>query len=351
MNLRNESISLLLSLIALLCIPCGIVIASFAVRRLRSNRTIPFRAVMGSCATAATITVAITLIISLILKATGFFDQQFYRPSARTYGALTELGIQPENVSFSSADGTKLHGWFLRPDVEPVGTVICFHGSDRNISHTTRNVYWMTEHGFNLFVFDYRGYGQSEGKPDRNGLVEDSAAAVDYVLTRRDVRPDRIILYGQSMGGQLALNAASLRLDVGIRLVISEATYARHSYHLSDKLGQFGPLWLVKWAGWLLTSDKYSGEKAIASLESTPVLLVHGTSDTGVSPYHSQRLFGAASDPKELWLYDGAGHLQIFNQPSDQQRLVAYIKSLLPDAFDGGGDAAGSDPTDKRDTE
>lgn len=311
----------------------------------------PFKGVLGTCVTAVTITVAITLVISLILKATGFFDQQFYRPSARTYGAQAELGLQPETVSFASADGTMLHGWFLRSNGELLGTVICFQGSDRNITHTTRNVYWLTQRGFNVFVFDYRGYGRSEGTPNRKGLVEDSAAAIDYVMTRSDARPDRIVLYGQSMGGQLALNAASLRKDAGICLVIAEATYARQSYHLSDKLGQFGPLWLVKWAGWLLTSDEYSGESAIADLQSTPVLLVHGNSDTGVRPYHSERLFNAAVGVKEIWRYEGLGHLQIFNERQPQERLVEFIKTHLPPVSDDNGYALGGEQTDEREPE
>lgn len=341
MKLRSESVSLLLSLVALLCIPCAIVIASSVIRRLRTKSTVPFKDVLATCATAAGITIAITLVISLVLKASGFFDQQFYRPSARSYGAQAELGLEPEAVSFDSADGTMLHGWFLHSDDEPLGTVICFHGSDRNITHTTRNVHWLTQRGFNVFVFDYRGYGQSEGTPDRKGLVEDSVAAIDYVMTRSDVRPDRIILYGQSMGGQLALNAASIRKDAGIRLVIAEATYARQSYHLSDKLGQFGPLWLVKWGGWLLTSDEYSGEAAIADLRSTPVLLVHGNLDTGVRPYHSERLFDAAAGAKEIWRYEGLGHLQIFNDGPQQDRLVEFMKRHFAPVSDVDDNEAG----------
>ena len=292
----------------------------------------------------------ITLVISITLKATGFFDQQFYRPSARDYGAGDELGFQPENVSFASADGTMLQGWFLPSQGEPLGTVISFHGSDRNITYATRNVYWLTQHGFNVFVFDYRGYGRSDGAPDRKGLVDDSTAAIDYVMTRSDVRPDKIILYGQSMGGQLALNAASIRKDAGIRLVIAEATYACQSYHLSDKLGQFGPLWLVKWAGWLLTSDEYSGESAIADLQSTPVLLVHGNSDTGVQPYHSERLFEAAAGAREIWRYEGIGHLKIFKEGPPQDRLVDFIETHLRFS-EVGGNAVEGEPTDEREPE
>jgi len=326
------------------------VIASSAIRRLRNKSAPPFKGIRGTCAIAAAITLVITLVISVILKATGFFDQQFYRPSARDYGVRDELGIQPETVSFASADGTMLHGWFLGSQDEPLGTVICFHGSDRNITHTTRNVHWLTQRGFNVFVFDYRGYGASEGAPNRKGLIEDSAAAIDYVITRSDVRPDSIILYGQSMGGQLALNAASIRKDAEIRLVIAEATYSRHSYHLSDKLGQFGPLWLVKWAGWMVNIDEYSVTPAISDLQSTPVLLVHGNSDTGVQPYHSERLFEAAAGAKEIWRYEGRGHLQIFKEGPPQDRLVDFIKTHLR-LSDVGGDAVGGEPTDEREPE
>lgn len=327
--MHPESLSLLLSLLALLGIPCAIVLGWSVTRRLCNGTATPIREVLQTCAAATAITVAITLGISLILKFSGFFDRQFYRPSTRVYDAWKELGIEPESVTFPSADGTMLHGWFLRTEGDPNGTVICFHGSDRNITFTSRNVYWLTQQGFQVFVFDYRGYGQSPGIPDRKGLVDDSAAAIDYVVTRPDVDRDKLILYGQSMGGQLALNAAAIRRDVGIRLVIAEATYARPSYHLSDKLGQFGPLWLVKWAGWLLTSDKHSGEAAIAKLESTPVLLVHGSIDTGVKPYHSERLFDAAVGAKEIWRYDDRGHLQIFHEKPSQDRLVECLRKHL----------------------
>ncbi len=343
--MRGESVSLLLSLVLLLCIPCAIVMVSFVIQMLRKKSALQVKDILQSCTIAVAITFAITLVISFIFKAVGFFDQQFYRPSSRDYGMAAELGLQPESVTFSSGDGTTLHGWFLNAGDEPRGTVICFHGSDRNITYTTRNVAWLTQHSLNVFVFDYRGYGQSGGEPNRKGIVEDSVAAIDYVLSRPDVPADSVILYGQSMGGQLALNAASMRQDVGIRLVIAEATYARQSYHLSDKLGQLGPLWLVKWGGWLLTSDEFSGEAAVANLESTPVLLVHGSADTGVSPYHSERLYDAAAGAKEIWRYEGQGHLRIFKDGPPQERLVEFIEKHLPPPANDESEAAGGEQT------
>jgi len=326
-----ETFSLLLSLTALLLIPCTIVLVIWAVQRKFGNHSATVKDLFQNSAIAIVITVAITLGICMVFSLTGYFDSQFYRPSKRDYGMQAELGLNPESISFKTTDGTTLHGWFLPSATTAVGTIIYFQGSDRNISYTTRHVSWLLAHGFNVLAFDYRGYGQSEGTPNREGLVEDSLAAIDYIVARPDVSGDSIVLFGQSMGGQLAINAAALRQEAGIRLVIAEATYARQSYHLSDKLGRLGPLWLVKWGGWLLTSDKLSGDSAIAKLGSTPVLLVHGDADTGVSPYHSERLYAKAAGPKEIWRYQGYEHLRVFDDESNRHRLAGHIRQHLPE--------------------
>ena len=133
---------------------------------------------------------------------------------------------------------------------------------------------------------------------------------------------------GQSMGGQLAINAAVLRPQASIKLVVSEATYASQSYHIAYKLGQFGPLWLVNWGAWLLTSDAYAAEDVVGDLEA-PLLIVHGTADTGVAPYHSERLMDAASEQAEIWRFEGYGHLKIFRNEENQRRLAGAMLAKL----------------------
>lgn len=325
-----EVLSLLFSFAALVSIPSIIVFILWAMRRKTGKETVAWSALYLDGAIALAITVTITLVLCVVLRAAGYFDAQFYRPSHRDFGMQVDLGLDPEMVSFESADGTVLAGWLLRAR-EPVrGTVIYYQGSDRNITYTSRHVYWLTEHGLNVFLFDYRGFGLSDGSPSRRGLVEDSVAAVDMIIEREDSPGARIVLYGQSMGGQLALNAAAVRQDSGIRLVVAEATYSNQRYHLSDKLGRLGPLWLVKWGGWLLTSSQLSGESAIRRLQATPVLLIHGDVDTGVAPYHSDRLYARASGPVTLWRYAGYEHLRIFDDASNRERLVRMILEHLP---------------------
>jgi uncharacterized protein len=281
---------------------------------------------------AAAITLGITLAISLILNWTGFLQSQFYRPSQADFGQHRDLGVEPEDVAFQSKDGTQLHGWFVPAAGEALGTVIHFHGSDRNVTFTIRNCLWLTDRGFNVFMFDYRGFGKSAGEPERRGVVEDSAAAIKYVRSRPGVDPDKICLWGQSMGGQVAIVAAPLAGADGIRAIVAEATYASHSHHIKDKMAQFGPLWLVQWGAWLVTSDADAADDKVAQLAPTPLLLIHGTADTAVRPYHSETLFDLAGTPKDIWRIDGAKHLDVLRTAEWQNKLVEYLKRACDDA-------------------
>ncbi|HBE69163.1 MAG TPA: hypothetical protein DDW52_13515 [Planctomycetaceae bacterium] len=327
--MRSESLNLLASFASLMLIPIAIAIAALAISSLRSQKKWPsLKDTLQASGIAAGITLAITLAICVGFKLSGFFDAQFYRPSNKDYGQVAELELTPAPVTFSSDDGTKLSGWWLAAE-NPIGTVLHFHGSDRNITYTVKNASWMTDFGYNVFVFDYRGYGTSEGTPDRDGLLADSLAAIDYVKSRADGTPNALVLYGQSMGGQLAIVAAAQRRDSGIQVVVSEATYSRHSMHIADKLGQLGPLWLVKWGAWLLTSDQHCAEGAIAQVQC-PVLLIHSEADAGVLPYHARRLKAAGGDNVDLWQLEDYRHLKIFGELDNRQTLANRIAELIP---------------------
>lgn len=274
-----------------------------------------------------TLTLAITLVICWIMSISGFTNAQFYRPSQRNYGQVEELGLTPEEVNFKSSDGTALHGWFFpaKGDSSPLGTVIHLHGSDRNITYTILNSHWLIERNFNLFVFDYRGYGKSSGKPTREGLIHDAQAAIEVIQAREETAKSPVWLWGQSMGGQLAIVTAAALDGQGLDGVISEATYSTYSEHISDKMSRMGPLWLVHWGLGLVTSDAHSAISAVDQLTNVPLLLIHGDADQAVSPYHSDRLFEKAKGPKEIWRVPGAGHLKVFQEQEYQDRLAQFL--------------------------
>ena len=320
----------MISFVALISIPCLFILTIAGVRKVIFKKEWPAPKDLSlNLLISSVITLAITSCIFLVFKWTGFFDSFFYRPSQRDYAQIQKLELAPEELFFESKDGTRLHGYFLPAQGEANGTVIHFHGSDRNISFTVRNSHWLTAAGLNVFAFDYRGYGKSQGTPTRQGIVQDSVAAIQYVCERADVNPERICLWGQSMGGQLAIVAADLVRADGIRTIVAEATYASYCDQIKDKVAQIGPLWLIQWAAWLFTSDQYSAEKSVSRFASTPLLFVHGADDRVVQPEHSEHLYELATGPKQIWRVENTGHLTVFNSESYRMKLLEYLAEVL----------------------
>lgn len=322
-------IGVIVSFISLLTVSWVLELGVGFVRKLAGKPFPKPNSLVKSLFVNCGITVVITLGISLALNWTGFTDSQFYRPSTRNFEQHQKLGLEPEDVYFTSSDGTRLFGWFIAAEGNPVGTIIHLHGSDANISYTIRNSHWLSEYGFNVFAFDYRGYGRSEGEPSRQGVLDDAVAAIEYVRSRSDVEANRIGLWGQSLGGQLAIVAAHKAGPSVIGAVVAEATYGSHSHQAKDKMAQMGPLWLIQWAVWLTTSDRFDAEQVVGDLSPTPVLIVHGTADRGVLPYQGERLFAAAIEPKEIWRIEGAEHLMVFTNTAAREQLVEYFKQSL----------------------
>lgn len=329
--------SLSISFFVLISIPVAIAIATAVAGKLRSGKPLPSARVFArESLTSVGITVAVTIGICLVLGWTGFTESQFYRPSTRDFEEHVRLDLAPQDVLFESNDGTNLHGWFIPAEEQPIGTVIHLHGSDRNISYTVKNSHWLAQYGFNVFVFDYRGYGRSEGQPSRRGVVEDAVAAIEHVRSRSEVDPDRVFLWGQSMGGQLAIVAADRVGRVAIRAVVAEATYASYRHHVKDKLAEMGPLWLIQWGAWLVTRDTYAAQDVVGRIAPTPILVIHGTADRGVKPYHSEWLYSAAGEPKDIWRVEGFGHLDVFKDPVYRERLVQFLtRHVRADASGG----------------
>ncbi|MGB0715174.1 MAG: alpha/beta hydrolase, partial [Phycisphaerae bacterium] len=264
----SAPIRILLSFLGTLAVPCLVVlIIGICFRFFGKKKAWPAVGFFVKTSLfAAAQTVGITFGICLIFYGTGFFENAFFRPSKRDYGELEKLQVAAEAVTFDSLDGTKLQGYFLSGGEQPWGTVVHFHGSDRNSTYTIRHVGWLASEGLNVFAFDYRGYGQSEGQPSHAKVVEDGVAALRYVGDRSDVDRDKLFVWGQSMGGQLGIVAAAADDVPVVRAVVSEATYSLHSLHIADKLSQMGPLWLIQWGAWALTGDAHAALHHVGQL-------------------------------------------------------------------------------------
>lgn len=237
---------------------------------------------------------------------------------------------------FESVDGTRLYGWWIAgrppegPSDELLPTIIHAHGNAGNL----RDHEWFSSHfppaGFNVFVFDYRGFGQSEGAArDRRRLTEDVVAAIDYVASRDDVDRSRIGLYGQSLGGALALNAV-VKHPADIRAVLLESPFASWRAVAANAVSRSDPPgWFGRVLASILIADHDAPIDAIATLQQ-PILIVHGDRDSIVPISHSYRLRDAARATVTLHVVQGGDHNTLKEtNPEVETMMITFFQTHL----------------------
>lgn len=236
------------------------------------------------------------------------------------------LDIKIEDVYFKSADGTRLHGWYLPNQVgKTKGTILFLHGNAENISSHIRAVWWLPRTGYNLFMPDYRGYGFSEGEPDLEGVHSDVQSAMAYLLARKDVKQKKLVLYGHSMGGAVAITslADSIYRDRFSALIV-EGTFTSYRAVAREAMNKVWFTWLFQFPlSWTIRDD-YRPIDAIPRISPIPLLIVHGNKDPIIGNHHSKRLFEAAKQPKEFWLMDNGRH-NVFNTAQQRDRLLGWL--------------------------
>jgi fermentation-respiration switch protein FrsA (DUF1100 family) len=264
------------------------------------------------------------LFLAFAFLLTGCVETFFYHPDHVLYDTPIRAGLKYEQISFSSRDGTRLVGWFIPASgyTDPrnaKGTVIQFHGNAQNMSAHWQFVEWLPKRGFNLFVFDYRGYGASEGSPEPKGVFEDSSGALDYIRSRKDIDPEKLLVFGQSLGGTNAIAVVGSGNRAGVRAIAIEATFFSYSSIASDKISSAG----------VLMDDAYSAEQYVAKLTPIPFLLMHGTADSVIPYAHARMLFAKANEPKRLITIEGGDHIEALTP-----RFGAMYQDMLIDFFD-----------------
>jgi fermentation-respiration switch protein FrsA (DUF1100 family) len=207
-------------------------------------------------------------------------------------------GLPAEDDWFESEDGAKLHGWWI-PHPAAWGTILYCHGNNGNITNRIEALSNLRRLGVNLFAFDYRGYGRSEGEPTEAGLYRDVRAAFDHLLAARGESPKSILLFGHSLGGAVAIDAAVNRPAAGL-VVQSSFTQVRD---MARTIYPGVPLHLI-------ARNQFRSIEKVRLL-AMPKLFIHGTADATVPIDHGRRLFAAASEPKEWYEVPRAGHSEL----------------------------------------
>ncbi len=254
---------------------------------------------------------------------------QFYVPDRRVHGSPADHKLAHKEVAFESADGARLHGWFLPARGEARGTVVHFHGNAQNITAHLAFVAWLPARGLNLFMFDYRGYGRSEGTPTREGVFADGVAALRHVSGRDDVDASRLLVLGQSLGGANAVAVLATHRFPGVRGLVVDSAFYTYREIARDRAPPGAGSAVAS-----LVDDAHSPGPLIDRLAPLPLVIIHGKRDTVVPYEHALRLYGRARGPKQLWPDRRGDHLVALARPSSgfRRRLLRFFDACLKDA-------------------
>lgn len=240
-----------------------------------------------------------------------------------------DVGIDYRDLYFHAADGTLLHGWFLPARGEAKGTILFLHGNAENISTHLGSVWWLPAEGYNVFLYDYRGYGYSEGKPSLDGLMSDFEGALGKARTLPEIEGKPIVVFGQSLGGAVSISAVARSPQrEAITGVIVEGAFSDYHRIAREKLADFWLTWPLQWPLSLTIHNGYSPLDDVAKLSPLPVLIIRDGSDAIIPGHHATDLFNAAAEPKRYWVAEGAPHIGAFASPAMRQRLVEYLDTL-----------------------
>jgi uncharacterized protein len=213
-------------------------------------------------------------------------------------------GIAREDVFFTTPDGLRLHGWMLRPAGRPSGTILFIHGNAGNVSTHVGAVLWLALAGYEVFLFDYRGFGLSEGTPTIEGIHIDTLAALETVAARTPADGGApIVVLGQSLGGSAAVYAvATSRHKDRVRALVIDSAFSGYRRIAREKITAYlFFLWPLRHPLSLLIDDRFSASRWIGRVPPVPLLIIHGDADEVVPVDHSERLFHDAEGPKRLW--------------------------------------------------
>lgn len=253
----------------------------------------------------------------------------FFQPHSVLVNNPSALGLEYRELRLRAADGVALNAWYFPARGKPQATVLYLHGNAENISTHFANIAWMPAEGFNVLALDYRGYGASEGTPSLAGVQLDVDAAMGALLEQPDVDRRRIVLFGQSLGGALAIHyAAHGAYRVQLRALVADSAFSDYRGIVREKLAGFFLTWPLQWLPSLTVDNDYSPAASIGLLSPLPLVLIHGGKDGIVPVHHARRLFELAREPKELWLEPEAGHIQALRSDALRRRLAEFLRRV-----------------------
>ncbi|UYL09770.1 alpha/beta hydrolase [Bdellovibrio sp. SKB1291214] len=251
----------------------------------------------------------------------------FYFPSQEKFYSPERIQLKYEDVRFKTASGNEIHGWyFATSQKHSKGTILFFHGNAQNLTSHFMMFYWLPKEGYNYLIFDYPGYGESLGKPNPANTVEAGIAAAGWIKENKDPRP--LIIYGQSLGGIIAMQTAmKIKDQQPISRIVIDASFSSYRKMARRVLARSYWTWWMQPITYLVLNDSQSPEP-IDRLAPIPMLFIHGADDPVIESESSQDMFAKAHDPKQLWIVPNGHHGDLFevNNRELRQNFLNYLQ-------------------------
>ena len=218
-----------------------------------------------------------------------------FHPDKKLDDNPSNWNLYYRDIKFFTPDGQKLHGWFFPLSEESPVLLFC-HGNAGNMSHRIENIKSLIKKNISVFIFSYRGYGQSSGKPSEKGIYTDGIAAYDYLTKSEMISSGNIVVFGRSLGGAVAIEIALKRK---VRCLIAESTFTS----IKDMSKTIFPFSIFS----PFVPNHYNNSLKIENV-SAPKLVIHGRNDEIVPFDMGRKLYAQAKGAKIFLQVHGAGH-------------------------------------------
>lgn len=233
-----------------------------------------------------------------------------------------------------SPDGTRLHSWYFPADQKSKGIAVLFHGNAQNLSAHYLALSWMVRHHYDVWVWDYRGYGLSQGEAESSGVYEDSLEALSYLhklITQRRERDksQKLILVGQSLGGNIlmkALEDSPYQSDANF--LVLDSTFLSYKELARDKLASVWFFWPIQHLSYVLISDEFSPREKLSAIK-IPTLVIHGQKDEVIPFSYGEEVFNLLETSKKwFWNIEEGRHISTLGSGKGgyEEKLIKLIE-------------------------
>ncbi len=256
----------------------------------------------------------IVIVVLFVIYVRYLENRSVFYPTRPLFATPAELGLPFEDVYIQAEENIKIHGWLIKSPLAQ-STLIFFHGNAGNIGDRLGKIELFYRMGLNILIIDYRGYGKSEGYPTENGVYKDAVAAYDYLRERDDMKGQKIVGYGASLGGAIAVDLAIKRT---LTCLIVDSTFSS-AVDIAKRIYPFVPSFLIR--------TKLDSVTKIREM-TIPKLFIHSVDDRTIPIALGRKLYDAAPGPKEFIEIKGDhndGHLY------DEDKIRKGIKKFLRD--------------------